>query len=240
MLILVFSPHAGAGVETDAKFTVPPLSGPVVDYGNFLSSNTRVELDQFLHELKDHGKVQLQILTVPSLNDVPIEQATIQVFDQWKLGGRNTDNGVLLLISRAERKMRIEVGRGLEGDLPDVYCKRIIEDDMAPYFRAGDTDQGIRVGVAKIVSYVDPQMPMNAGTRRVRQYSARDIAGFFKLGIFLLIIFSHLFFRRRSYWWGGGSYWGGGGWGGGGGGFGGGGWSGGGGGSSGGGASGGW
>ncbi len=236
--------HAGE------KFVVPPLTGAVIDRGGFLGAKAQAQLDGYLHALNSHGKVQLQVVTLDTLEDEPIEQASIKIVEKWKLGRAKVDNGVLLLISRQERKMRIEVGQGLEGDLPDVYCKRIIEDDMSPFFRQGQAAKGIFVGVMKIVSYVDPEFLDSQSNDYVQAYSANQKhswAHYLFIIVFLLFMvgptFTSLFALGSSR-----RYFGGGGWGGG---FGGGGdggfsggsggsWGGGGGGFSGGGASGGW
>ena len=231
------------------NFVVPPLSGPVVDRGGFLGARAQGQLENYLQALNAHGKVQLQILTVDSLASEPIEQASIKVVDKWKLGRSKVDNGVLLLISREDRKMRIEVGRGLEGDLPDVYCKRIIEDDMAPFFRQGQAAKGIFVGVMRIVSYVDPEFLDSQSSGFQQVYSAHQGRSSWVRFLFLIVFvlfmvgptFARLFlFGSRARYYGGGGGWGGGGFGGGFGGGGGGSWGGGGGGFSGGGASGGW
>ena len=233
------------------KFEVPPLTGPVVDAAGAIDASREQAISNALRAIHQAGGSQINVLTVRSLHGLPIEQASIQVVDQWKLGGRKTDNGVLLMVAAEDRKLRIEVGQGLEGVLTDADSKRIIEESIVPLFRSGDMGGGILVGVYQIAKKTDPTIditPYLEG-QAVRRVSER---GHSRLGpgfiIFLIIVF--LFFRmigggrrRRGFYGGGfgGGGWGGGGFGGGGfGGGGGGGWGGGGGGFSGGGASGGW
>ena len=155
---LLFFVSVGLGFAqsalADSVFTVPSLTGPIVDSGHLLAGNTESQLDDFLRALNDHGKVQLQVLTVESLNGVDIAEATIKVFDKrecWR--GQNRQRR-LVDDFKTRTQDRIEVV-SLEGDLPDVYCKRIIEDDMAPYFRNGQSDNGILAGVSRIVEHVD-------------------------------------------------------------------------------------
>jgi uncharacterized protein len=236
-----------------AEFAVPKLTGPVVDDADMLSSATEAKLERFIRGLHESGGSQLEVATVPNLGGLSIEEASIKITDQWKLGGAKTDNGVLLLIARDERKIRIEVGQGLEGNLPDAYASRIIRDIIAPNFKGGDVDRGVLGGVAAIVHYTDPDY-LKDGDRSGTVtpsgssggdggLSGHDLETLLMIFFFTFLILPALFGRRRrrGLWWlgGGGGGWGGGGFGGGG--FGGGGgWSGGGGGFSGGGASGGW
>ena len=234
-------------------FEVPALTGPVVDAAGVIDGSREQAIATALRAIHDAGGSQINVLTVRSLGGLPIEQASIQVVDKWKLGGRKTDNGVLLLVAAEDRKLRIEVGQGREGVLTDADSKRIIEESIVPLFKAGDMGGGILVGVYQIAKKTDPTIditPYLEG-QAVRRVSER---GHSRLGpgfiIFLVILF--LFFRmigggrrRRGFYGGGfgGGGWGGGGFGGGGfggGGGGGGSWGGGGGGFSGGGASGGW
>lgn len=236
-----------------AEFQVPPLTGPVVDQAGMLSADMRERLARFLFRLRDAGGTQIQIATVPDLGGVTIEEASIKTTDAWKLGGAKTDNGVLVLIAAKERRVRIEVGQGLEGNLPDVTASRIIREVIIPRFKQGDVDQGVADGVLAIVHYTNPEFLESqnyaapAGEGRSRPALDKWIVLLMFLFFFIFpIIFGRR--RRRSVLWGfplgygvgrlgrGGFGGGGGGWGSGGGGS----WSGGGGGFSGGGASGGW
>lgn len=229
----------GAPLVWAADFIAPRLTGPVMDMADILNPNTEHILDAYLRQLHEKGGAQIQVATVPSLEGLPIEEYSIHLTDQWKLGKKKEDRGVLLLVAPIERKLRIEVGLGLEGDLPDVVASRIIREVMAPEFTAGNPDRAVIDGVRAIAHVTDPgleEAPMPKRSRRDNPYR-----GMIELGVILLfLIIARLGSGRRrggGWWYGGG----GGGWGGGfGGGSSGGGWSGGGGGFSGGGASGGW
>lgn len=227
-------------------FEVPRLQGPVMDMAGYISQDDRRELTQILYDYNRAGRAQIQVLVVPDLQGEPIESASIQITDKWKLGDQKKDNGILFLISAGDRKLRIEVGQGLEGILPDVTAKRIVSDVVIPYFKARRTSEGIRAGVYAIIENVDKEYAdahqMSAPVRE----QADDEEG--KHPMVPLIIFFVLFIvifigrgggggRRRGLYGGWGGGFGGGGFGGG---SSGGGWSGGGGGFSGGGASGSW
>jgi uncharacterized protein len=247
--IALFGAVAAAQPQaTSPNFTVPALTGPVVDDAGMLSQSTRERLSRFLRQLHDEGGTQIQVLTVDNLGGLSIEEASIKVTDQWKLGTAKADNGILLMLSRQERRVRIEVGQGYEGDLPDVTASRIVREVIIPQFKEGDYDRGVTDGVLAIVHYVNPQF-LEGHNAAPRGTKIPGLGFWVIMGWILVFILSRLFAgpfgRSRSRWRGGWNDWGGGGWGGGGfggwgGGSSGGGWSGGGGGFSGGGASGGW
>ncbi len=237
---------AFAAPASAEDFQVPAFTGEVVDQGSMLSPSTRESLTMALRQFHGGGGSQIVVLTVPDLGGIAVEQASIKVFDQWKPGSTKGDNGILLLVAKAERRARIEVGQGLEGSLPDAYARRIIDDVLVPQFKQGNYDQGIVQAVWAIAARTDPDRKLGVDTPPPRD-EPRDANPKFTFIIFLIIFGVMLLPRlfgvrpsarsRQTGFWGGGGGWGGGGWGGGGGG----GFSGGGGGSSsGGGASGSW
>lgn len=234
------------------EFRVPALTGPVVDAADVLDRRYVDVIENGLRKLNAGGGTQINVLTVPSLGGLEIEQASIKVTDAWKLGGAKTDNGVLLLVAPTERRVRIEVGQGLEGSLTDAYSNRIVRDTILPQFRNGDFSRGVLLGLVEIIKRTDPNVDPNTlfGEQdQPRPQRNSSGSGLFKLIFFLLILIVIFAGRgggggrrsRFSPWaagalgYGLGRSSGGGGFGGGGGG-----WSGGGGGFSGGGASGGW
>ncbi|HEY8271674.1 MAG TPA: TPM domain-containing protein [Pseudobdellovibrionaceae bacterium] len=229
-----------------ADFEVPRLTGPVMDEGGVIRPQDRNELEQVIRDYNSQGKAQIQILVIDSLQGLEIEEATIKITDKWKLGTEKKDNGILFLIAPNERKLRIEVGQGLEGTLPDVIAKRIISDTVLPLFKARNLSAGIVVGTYQIIKYIDQEYADQHLSEPAPE-SPKSIPGWVILVILLLLLFIGRFLPASSFrgggfrggGWGGGSFGGGGGggWSGGGGG---GGWSGGGGGFSGGGASGSW
>ena len=233
----------GGSGWAQGPFTVPPLTGPIVDAANLLSPRNEQSLTQVLRKLRDQGGSQLVVLTVDQLYGLPIEQASIQVTDAWKLGSATKDDGVLLLVAAKDRAVRIEVGQGLEGQLTDAHARRIIDQIIIPYFKSGDYDAGLLAGVTAILQHTDPNFRFDETVPVPRE---RKRSGSFWALFVIFVIFTLLqkFFGGGP----GGRFGGGGGyrrsnsvyWGGGGGGFSGGGFSGGGGGFSGGGASGRW
>ncbi len=152
MLLLVAScTLAVAARATD----VPYLTGRVVDNAEIITPATRTAIDELLKKHEAATTDQIAVLTTRSLGDDSIEQYAQAVFGAWKLGQKGKDNGVLVIVAPTEHKMRIEVGYGLEGTLPDVIASRIIRDIMTPAFKAGDYDNGIEHGVAAIVAQLE-------------------------------------------------------------------------------------
>lgn len=131
-------------------FTVPALTTPVVDQVGILSQNQKLEIENMLLSFRSQQQAQIQVLIVPDLQGDSIEGAAIQIFDQWKLGDAKRDDGLLMLFAINERKMRIEVGQGLEGSVPDVIAKRIIAEVIRPFFQRGEFYQGIKLGVLAV------------------------------------------------------------------------------------------
>ena len=145
-----------------AAFEVPSLTGPVVDRAGLLSSATAQQISTALHKIRDANGAHIAVLTLPDLDGSTIEQVGIEVAEKWQLGSKDKDNGVILLVSKEERKIRIEVGQGLEGDLPDAYASRIIAESMMPLFASGNIDEGILVGVFQIATKTNPQLDVQA------------------------------------------------------------------------------
>ena len=139
-------------------FDIPPLTGPVIDQVGLLSQATQNQLSRVLQEAHQNKGPQIQVLILESLQGLEIEDAAIKIFDKWKLGGEKEDNGVLFLIAPKEKKLRIEVGRGLEGDIPDAIAKRIVSDIVIPFFKRGEFSAGVIQGVQSILYYSKAQV----------------------------------------------------------------------------------
>ncbi len=223
-------------LRTLTAIPVPALTARVNDYANMLSPQVKAEIEAKLQQLEAAESTQIAILTVPSLEGDPIEDFSIKVAEAWKIGHKGSDNGVLLIVSQADRKVRIEVGYGLEGKLTDLLAGRIIRNELAPAFKAGQIDVGFVRTVDALIAAVHGEYKAKPEAKRSSKPS------FPLLTIILLVIYfiSQIFRGHRgggmmSGGLGGGFYGGGGFGGGGGGGF-----SGGGGGFGGGGASGDW
>lgn len=140
-----------------AELQVPFLSGRVNDLANMIPADARQRIEQKLAAFEQQTGAQVAVLTIPSLEGEPVEDFSLRVVEAWKLGKKGKDNGVLFLVSKLDRRMRIEVGYGLEGDLTDLESSRIMDDVVAPYFRNGDFGGGIEKGVDAILASLQGQ-----------------------------------------------------------------------------------
>ena len=138
-----------------ADVAVPPLSGRVVDQTGTLSSGDVASLTQTLKALEARKGSQVAVLIVPTTAPETIEQYSIRVAEVWKIGRKKIDDGALVVVAKDDRKLRIEVGYGLEGSLNDVTAKRIIDEVITPKFRSGDFAGGISAGVDRIIAVID-------------------------------------------------------------------------------------
>src|SRR6202165_3058371 len=138
-----------------ADVAVPPLVGRVVDQTGTLSSGEIASLQQTLRDFETRKGSQVAVLIVPTTAPETIEQYSLRVAEAWKIGRRKIDDGALLVVAKDDRKLRIEVGYGLEGALNDITAKRIIDEIITPKFRNGDFAGGISAGVARIIRVID-------------------------------------------------------------------------------------
>ncbi|MDE2585586.1 MAG: YgcG family protein [Betaproteobacteria bacterium] len=137
-----------------AQVPVPPLKARVTDLTGTLDSSRRNALESRLADFERQKGAQIAVLLVPSVRPESIEQYGIRVAEAWKLGRKGVDDGLILLVAKNDREVRIEVGYGLEGTVPDAVAKRIIEEDIVPRFRSGDMVGGIDAGVGRLMAVV--------------------------------------------------------------------------------------
>lgn len=141
------------GLSAQASF--PPINRThVIDAAGILSSGTEASLDYLIQQDEDTSGNQIMVLTIPNLNGQDIEGYANEAYNHYNLGQKGTNNGVLLVVSHEDRKVRIEVGYGLEGNLPDVLCGRIIDREIIPNFKTGNFDAGVTNGVHAILAAI--------------------------------------------------------------------------------------
>ena len=141
-------------LNADISEYFPKLTGRVVDVANILTPEVKNQLTQTLKEEEDKTSNQIVVVILNTLNGYPIEEYAYQLGRFWGIGQKDKNNGVILLISMSERKMRIEVGYGLEGALTDAISKEIIENTLKPNFKAQQYEQGILKAVDKIITVI--------------------------------------------------------------------------------------
>lgn len=161
LIVLFLFPVGGEALD------VPPLKAHVNDYANILSPAAVQKIEAELSAFETSDSTQIAVLTIPSLEGENIEEYAIKVADAWQIGQKGKDNGAILLVAKSERKIRLEVGRGLEGTLTDLLSGRIIRYEIGPRFKQGDFDGGVEAGVAAIMSAVKGEY--SASAQDVRQ-----------------------------------------------------------------------
>ena len=181
-LAILFSGLLSSGVQA-ALAPIPALTAPVTDLTHTLTPEQTATLDQELRDFAVRKGSQIAILIVPTTAPEAIEAYSIRVVDAWKLGRKTQDDGVLLLVAKDDRAMRIEVGYGLEGAIPDAIAKRIIAEVITPQFKRGDFYSGLQAGVEQIMKLIDGESlpPPKAAT------SPKDSINSTETAFFLLI-----------------------------------------------------
>jgi len=155
-IMLLSMPLMGhAGATAPQEIAVPALTQRVTDLAGTLDSQQQAALESRLAQFEQQGGSQIAILIVPTTQPEAIDQYSIRVVDQWKLGREGVDDGILILVARNDRQMRIEVGYGLEGAIPDAIANRIIDEIMAPHFRQGDFYSGLAATVDQLARLIE-------------------------------------------------------------------------------------
>jgi len=164
LLIVAFSLCFTNLVGAQALATVPPLAARVVDQTATLSADQRARLETKLAAFEGRKGAQIAVLIVASVAPETIEQYALRVVESWKLGRKGVDDGALLLVAKQDRKLRIEVGYGLEGALNDATAKRIVSETISPRFKDGDFYAGIDDGVDAMIKVIggEPLPPPKA------------------------------------------------------------------------------
>ena len=134
---------------------VPYLAGRVNDLADLMTEEEELRVTSKLEGFERATGAQIAVLTVPTLEGEVLEEYSLRVVETWGLGRAEQDDGVLLLVARDDRKMRIEVGYGLEGDLTDVQCGRILRNVLRPAFRGGEFGRGIEEGIDAILGTLE-------------------------------------------------------------------------------------
>ena len=173
---------------------VPPLKARVTDQIGMLAPQQRNALENVLKEYEDRTGSQIAVLLVAKTEPEAIEQYSIRVYDEWKLGRKGIDDGVLLLVARdnppALRRLRIEAGRGVQGSLTDAQSKRILQDVIAPHFRQNDFYGGLVAGTGAITSLLDKEKFAAPDKKAAREDEGDGYS--FAFFVFFVILFMTL------------------------------------------------
>ena len=195
----LFNNTAFAKLEVPAA---PPLERPIIDQTESLANEDIDRIAQLINAERQKKSFQIGVLMIPTLgSDDSLEEYSLKVARQWGIGDKKKSNGVLLLIAKNDRKMRIEVGNGMEGSLTDARASQIIRNTIAPKFRSGDYAGGVEAGVKRIIDAAEG-----------RNLSDNDIDGESIVSMLFIVIFITIIViailkgngsngSRRRYWW---------------------------------------
>ena len=195
----LFNNTAFAKLEVPAA---PPLERPIIDQTESLANEDIDRIAQLINAERQKKSFQIGVLMIPTLgSDDSLEEYSLKVARQWGVGDKKKSNGVLLLIAKNDRKMRIEVGNGMEGSLTDARASQIIRNTIAPKFRSGDYAGGVEAGVKRIIDAAEG-----------RNLSDNDMDGESIVSMLFIVIFITIIViailkgngsngRRRRYWW---------------------------------------
>lgn len=172
-----------------AALEVPYLSGRVVDEAEVLSPAAEQAITARLEELERATGAQVAVLTVPGLGDAALEEYSLRVAETWGLGGAERDDGVLFLVARDDRKMRLEVGYGLEGTIPDILAGRILDNAVRPRFRAGDFDGGVTAGVDAVARLIGGESAEAVVPEPAPRGGGFELAGCAPMLLWIVMIF---------------------------------------------------
>tara|TARA_B100001248_G_scaffold257619_1_gene240474 strand:- start:2218 stop:2928 length:711 start_codon:yes stop_codon:yes gene_type:complete len=179
-------------------FQVPDLRAPVMDQAGVLNASFKDYWTPVLQQINKNEDVQIAVLTLPDLQGESIEGASIQIVDKWQLGKKGSDLGLLFLVALKEKKVRIEVGRGLEGDIPDARAKQIISDQILPYFRRGDFSSGLHSGLSKTLTYLPMDLSqLPAGPKSLNKSAKRTSNTLFIVFCLLVLFLNRIRFSQR-------------------------------------------
>jgi uncharacterized protein len=175
---------------------VPKLAARVTDLTATLDAGQRAALESKLAAFEARKGSQIAVLLVPSTRPETIEQYSIRVVDQWKLGRKGIDDGALLLVAKDDRKLRIEVGRGLEGVIPDAVANRIIAEHITPRFKEGDFSGGINAGVDRMIGVIEGE-PLPAPKAKASEPLGKGLDSPEGLiGLLFLVVVANSILRR--------------------------------------------
>lgn len=180
------------------ELNLPALRSPVVDEAKFLTPAQSDELAQTIYEIYTHQGPQITILTVPDLQGYPIEEFSIRVAEKWQLGTKEKGNGLMIIISKAERKMRIEVGQGIEGDITDYDASIYIQKILKPAFKEGMFYEGLDAVLSDISTRFDIKLEKRSPTFVKRRAAPVNPALFNLIFIvFIISLVTAVVFRKK-------------------------------------------
>lgn len=210
-------------IKCVAASDFPSPVGYINDFAGVIDSESKEAMETLIRRFREQAGIEIAVVTIPSLGGMPIEEYSIELARRWGIGQKKENTGLMILIVPSERKWRLEVGYGLEGDIPDGLAGEIGRR-MTPYFRAGQYGEGLLLGVRSVVQTIAAKRGLTiegaerpvAPARRARKATGGVLVGLFTALVFLFVIGAFVFAiiaaSSRSRWagrrrWGVGSDW---------------------------------
>ncbi len=191
------------GASSAFAVEVPANDGFITDVAGILNVQQKMSLDQVLQAYKDTTGNEIAIVILPSLNGEVIEDVGLQIGRKWGIGSKGKNNGLLMLIAHGEREIRFDVGYGLEGAVPDIVAKGIIDTDIVPAFRTGDYYGGIVAAVDSLKKHIGDEYTAD---RYATKEVSSNLSGFLFFMVMILLQVLGAFLGRSKSWWLGGLF----------------------------------
>lgn len=200
-VLIALTPQSS--ISAQQLLAIPALSSHVVDQIQLLSPAEQSRLDQTLNDYEQRTGSQVAVLLIATTAPETIEETSIRVADAWKLGRKNVDDGVILLVAKDNPKnlhrLRIEAGRGVQGSLTDLQSKRILQEVMAPYFQRNDFNGGLTAGVTAIMALLErEQLPAPPSGQPVSAASSDKLSSALPFLLFIAFIVLSVWLRSRQ------------------------------------------
>lgn len=182
-----------------AELKLPALTSPVMDLAGFLNAGEKTHLSQMAYEIYTHNGPQITILTVPDLQGHEIEDFSIRVAEKWQLGTKEKDNGLLIVISKAERMVRIEVGNGIEGEITDYDTSRYTREIFPRYFKQGQFFEGLQLFMEDTAGKFNIKLKGegNQIIRKAPKKVKNKLGELIIISIFAVLVFGSIIFKGR-------------------------------------------
>jgi len=205
VICCAFAVTAFFAVTVSAYKSPGKPTGYVNDFAQVISLSDREYLEKELVTFQASTTNEVSVVTVVSLGGDTVEEYAVRLFKEWQIGKKDTDNGILLLVATESREVRIEVGYGLEGALPDSVANRIIQDDMIPFFITGQYSEGIKKGISSIILATRGEYTASSDNlfKKITSSSSELLFGAVILLIFIFQVIVAAFGASKSWWAGG-------------------------------------
>lgn len=198
LLSLIFLISLNLKAAESTQLQLPALSSPVMDLAGMLNESERADLSNYAYEIFTHNGPQITILTVNDMQGYPIEEYSIRVAEKWQLGSKDKDNGLLVIIAKQERQMRIEVGNGIEGEITDYDTTKYTREVFPEYFRRGEFHTGLRTFMEDVAGRFNIKTePGNRVLRRAPQRSPVRGGNFIIIAIVAILAFGAMLFKNK-------------------------------------------